>query len=674
LRRSEAYLEEAQRVSHTGSFGWRVATGELVWSAETFCIVGIDQATKPTLEMVLQRVHPDDVSLVRQMIGHAIRDLTDFDFEHRLLMPDGRIKHVHVMAHAVKTATGGVEFVGAVRDISERKKAQEAMRAATARFEGILDIAEDAIISVNSDQSIALFNQGAEKTFGYTAEEVLGRPLEILLPQRFTHAHRGHIEAFAKAPEVSRLMGQRREVFGRRKDGSEFPAEASISKLNLRTEVLFTVILRDITERKQAAEALRASEHLARGQVEALTVTLAALARESEPEKSLEHVLKTMGSQMQAHSVGAFEYDECTGRVRLVADYEEGRLRLANPDEAQASAEFALTTHPHPVWTEFFRTGAHCVIGDIEADVARVRLAEEPDSPWYDWSSEAVTNPVSQAIQKRLRSLGVVATLTVPTFIAGKVTGLISIRLQKKRDFRKEEIQLTRALTHQAMLAIRLTRLSRQSREAAVSAERNRMARDIHDTLAQGFTGIVVQMEAAKGAIERSNLAEVTGRIERASELARSSLAEARRSVHAMRLASLQGGKLSLAIHDLFKRMTDGSGLQAELHADGEERLINTDCEETLLRITQETLTNTIKHAQARNFRATLTVGELETQLQLVDDGRGFDPQAEHDGFGLTGMKERVGRIDGQFIVRSKPGQGTEIVVILQNSQSHEQA
>jgi len=146
------------------------------------------------------------------------------------------------------------------KDITEQRQSQEAMRAAKARFEGILAIAEDVIISVDSNQNIVLFNQGGEKVFGYAGSEVLGKPVSILLPQRFVHNHRGHIEEFAKSLDVSRSMAQRREVFGRRKDGSEFPAEASISKLALGNEVVFTVILRDITQRKKAEEKLRASE------------------------------------------------------------------------------------------------------------------------------------------------------------------------------------------------------------------------------------------------------------------------------------------------------------------------------------------------------------------------------------------------------------------------------
>ena len=139
---------------------------------------------------------------------------------------------------------------------SERQHAEEAVRIEQAQFKGILEIAEDAIISVGSNQRILLFNHGAEKVFGYTASEVIGEPLDLLMPQRFVEAHRGHIAEFAESADVARVMGQRREVFGRRKDGREFPAEASISKLDLGGELVFTVILRDITERKRAAEEL----------------------------------------------------------------------------------------------------------------------------------------------------------------------------------------------------------------------------------------------------------------------------------------------------------------------------------------------------------------------------------------------------------------------------------
>ena len=130
LRRSEAYLAEAQRVSHTGSFGWRVSTGEILWSEETFRIFEYDRTTKPTMELLLQRVHPEDVTLVKQIIDRAPQDGKGFDLEHRLLMPDGSIKRVHVVAHAAKDEAGNVEFVGAVTDITEQHRARAALEKA----------------------------------------------------------------------------------------------------------------------------------------------------------------------------------------------------------------------------------------------------------------------------------------------------------------------------------------------------------------------------------------------------------------------------------------------------------------------------------------------------------------------------------------------------------------
>src|SRR2546427_58416 len=132
LQQSEAYLAEAQRLSHIGSFGWKPSTGELVWSEETFRIFQYDRSTKPTAELVLQRVHPEDAALARVTIERASRDGKDFDFEHRLLMPDGAVKHVHVVAHALSDESGSIEFVGAVMDITAAKQAEQTLRESEA--------------------------------------------------------------------------------------------------------------------------------------------------------------------------------------------------------------------------------------------------------------------------------------------------------------------------------------------------------------------------------------------------------------------------------------------------------------------------------------------------------------------------------------------------------------
>ena len=148
LRRSEAYLAEAQRLSRTGSFGWRPSTGDIIWSEETFRIFQYDRTATPTAELILQRVHPEDASLVKQTIERALQDGKNFEHEYRLLMPDGSVKHVHVVARDLTDESGSIEFVGAVMDVTVAKEAEDRIRLIinavpaliwTARPDGSLD-------------------------------------------------------------------------------------------------------------------------------------------------------------------------------------------------------------------------------------------------------------------------------------------------------------------------------------------------------------------------------------------------------------------------------------------------------------------------------------------------------------------------------------------------------
>lgn len=134
LRRSEAHLADAQRLSRTGSIGWRTSTGELFWSEETFRIFEYDPTTKPTLQMAYDRVHPEEVALTKQNIERASWQEVEFDLQRRLLMPDGRVKHIHILFHPLRDSSGDLEYRGAVMDITASKQADEALRNAEARL------------------------------------------------------------------------------------------------------------------------------------------------------------------------------------------------------------------------------------------------------------------------------------------------------------------------------------------------------------------------------------------------------------------------------------------------------------------------------------------------------------------------------------------------------------
>lgn len=164
------------------------------------------------------------------------------------------------------------------QEIRDRQLAQAALTESQQTLAGILDTADEAIISIDQNQKIIIFNQGAEKIFGYTPEAIIGQSLDILLPETFRQLHRQQVRNFGNSEENSRIMAQRSSrVFGRRRNGEEFPAEASISKLYSRNGIIFTVMLKDITQRQQAEQALRRSEEQLRLLTNALPVLIAYL-------------------------------------------------------------------------------------------------------------------------------------------------------------------------------------------------------------------------------------------------------------------------------------------------------------------------------------------------------------------------------------------------------------
>jgi PAS domain S-box-containing protein len=187
LRRREAYLAEAQRLSHTGSFGWKVSSGEIFWSDETYRIFEYDSKLKPTVDSIVQRVHPDDRVLAQQVIDRASQTGTDFEHEYRLLMAGGRIKHVHAIAHALQDASGNREFIGAVTDITERKTAEEKIREQEMELRQMLDL---------TPQQVAVFGPNGERLYGNrVALDYVGLSLEewrqasggFLRPSSFIH-------------------------------------------------------------------------------------------------------------------------------------------------------------------------------------------------------------------------------------------------------------------------------------------------------------------------------------------------------------------------------------------------------------------------------------------------------------------------------------------------------
>jgi len=248
LRRREAYLAEAQRLSHTGSFGWRPDVGELVWSDETYRIFEYDSTVKPTIDSVAQRAHPQDRALVQQVIDRASHTGTDFEHEYRLLLPDGRVKHVITIGHAVQNASGDREFIGAVTDITERKTTEDKIRRLVEA--GIL-----GIFIANVEGQIVEANQPFLQMLQYGRHDLVSGRLRWtdLTPAELRERDE---RALAEALATGVFQPHEKEFI--RKDGSRVPVLIGGALFESANEGVVFVL--DLSEQKRAEEKIREQE------------------------------------------------------------------------------------------------------------------------------------------------------------------------------------------------------------------------------------------------------------------------------------------------------------------------------------------------------------------------------------------------------------------------------
>jgi PAS domain S-box-containing protein len=255
LRRSEAYLAEAQRLSHTGSFGWTPSTGELHWSDETFRILEYDPSVKPTIEGVLQRIHPDDRAMTRQLLDETSHGEKNFDNTHRLLMPDGSVKFVHVLSRALKDAAGNLEIVGAVMDVTENTRLYDDLAKREAKIRRLVDANIIGVFIGDLDGRILEANDAFLRIVGYDCEDVMAGRInwKDLTPPDW----RDRDAQWIKEHEWAGVrLPIEKEYF--RSDGSRVPVLVGAANFEGANQGVAFVL--DLTERKKAEEQLRLSE------------------------------------------------------------------------------------------------------------------------------------------------------------------------------------------------------------------------------------------------------------------------------------------------------------------------------------------------------------------------------------------------------------------------------
>jgi len=397
---------------------------------------------------------------------------------------------------------------------------------------------------------------------------------------------------------------------------------------------------RDLLREREAALQQRAAQ-LAKAN-EALRRNIDSLATQANLDTFLGRVLLEIVAQLRAVGGDLFLYDPALHLLSLHLVVRDGKLVAW-----QNEPDMALLARPVPAdvtrfWERLVRARTPLVFD--------LHNAEHDDNYW----------PGTRAWHQRH---GHTRFMCVALMLGDRPLGFLGLPFRDGATFAAEDVELAYTLTQQATLAIELTRLAEHARQSAVLAERTRLAREIHDTLAQGFTGIIVQLQAAQDA-HTTNDTDRQAHFVEATRLAKRSLAEARRSVQALRPSELVNTDVGGALTRLAQQMTANSDVQITCTVVGVPIPLPPEQESHLLRITQEAVTNTLRHAQARHVNIQLVYEGMQVRLVVQDDGQGFDPHLLADGhFGLLGMQERAREIGGSVSVVSEPAHGTTITV-----------
>jgi len=430
-----------------------------------------------------------------------------------------------------------------------------------------------------------------------------------------------------------------------------------------------------LAEREKAAQE-RAAKLAENNEV--INRTLATLATSPKLDNFLCLLVQELAMLVSAANTGLFLYDAEENTLSRHIVVQDGK---AHVDSAQRDAARLQDPFPADVtkgWSSIFECTQPIAFVDLAASDAN-----DLSLWWQEVADWQANEGYCQLVGAKMK-------------VGDVPIGFIGFCFKAPVELSPEQIGLVQALTNQATLSIQLTRLASDSQQAALGAalsdERARLAREIHDTLAQSFTGVSLQLEAVRSITSKlnesldfnnPNLSSVSIEnaqtyIRRARDLARQGLSEARRSVRALRSEALETDTLPAALQKVLNQTQRDTGLTTHFYIEGEPfALLADDIQLNLLRIAQEAITNTLRYAQATQLDLTLTFttrtsttnrNDVEQiQLSIVDNGIGFDPAKLHEtsGFGLIGIRERTARFNGEFELLSTPGIGTTVKVML---------
>jgi PAS domain S-box-containing protein len=519
-----------------------------------------------------------------------------------------------------------------------------ALRSSEERLQDIIDNTTAVIFVKDLDLHYLLVNREFERRHQVQRDQFRGKTDFDILPSEVAEAVRANDRQVIEAgvpiqfeETVPSTEGERSHVslkfLLRDRTGEPYAICGIATDIteSKRAEAMQAAIAREreMLAQQRAAELAKANE--------ALRGCLDALASVPELDDFLGQVMAVITKHLGAVASNLRVLNLKQNTLPLELVFQDGRVM--SPDEAK---------YPE-TWRSLSLVEQHAAAFlDQPTTVARTL---DPHSP------------IPEALRFYLLGLGIKTLLIIPLTLGGQSHGQLSFRFIEERNFHPEELEIARALATQASLAIQLTQLAKSARQSAVLKERNQLAGEIHDSLAQIFAGISMQLGAAREVIRTGN---VLSYVERAAELAQFGLAEARRSAFSLQPTTIEDSGLIEALQKLVERSNVPGSLHCNFRSTGApEEGLPIGIQHELLRISQEAISNAVRHAKPTVVSVTLRWEPPNLILKIKDNGSGISSLSlkKSEGFGLRNMRTRAAQIDGKLDIQTATGRGTSIVL-----------
>jgi len=641
----------------------------------------------------VELIHPSDRPLVRREIEEALEEDEPYEVIYRLNC-EGKTKWVWERGHQVPSSGDYVTIEGVITDITDRIEERASLVSQSKKppeLSALMGIAQDVASTLELEPLLGKILDKLGTVLEYDAASIMtleGDTLEVA-------AYRGPIDQ-EKALELEFSLekaGANREVIRRKEPvvvgdiRSDEPLASEIRKtareksndsfdylkcwlgvpLIYQDEVLGMLTLdhreadyysfRDAEVAMAFANQVGVAVENAR-LYEAERDRLETSERRRRVAEGLRETMGIINSNQSLDRVLETVLDQ----IYRLLDADSGAiLRLEKDDSGENGFVGQLTTKNAP---EEFQKVDKISLSDSDLDQ---KTRKGQPLVIEDLSKKNIEDYyISTSMKKLARSVkrNFGASIATPLVVGEELYGIIVLYYEKPRKFREEEVSLATSFADQASLAIENARLNEKAEEAAVIEERNRMARELHDSVTQSLYSVTLFAEAAKRMADQGDPDRVRSHLENVERMSQQALKEMRLLIYQMRSAGGTSNRFEDKIKSRLETVERRSGVESSVEVTGNPDMSDDKVEELYL-ITQEALNNAQKHAEATRVDVLLEVQGEEVTLRITDDGRGFNPEEARDcgGMGLGNMKERAEKIGGELYIESEPGNGTTVCV-----------